>query len=198
MKMMYLSFVKASKNYTSLTHERFVVMRNCVTELYSMDPVSGYQHAFVYLRQLAIHVRKAMTSMNAVDIHSVYSWQFVNCLRLWTYMVIEPSLKEAFQPLVYPLIQVIESTVNLIPTVRYYPVRLHCVDLFIQITAATGVYIPVPPLLLEVIENEKFMEKPAPVTAKPPDVNFAIKVSKTFVGSGRSGYYCIACSSLAG
>lgn len=27
------------------------------------------------------------------------------------------------------------------------------------------------------------MEKPAPVTAKPPDVNFAIKVSKTFVGS---------------
>ena len=86
------------------------------------------------------------------SIHSVYSWQFVNCLRLWTYMVIEPSLKEAFQPLVYPLIQVIESTVKLIPTVRYYPVRLHCVDLFIQITAATGVYIPVPPLLLEVIE----------------------------------------------
>lgn len=64
---MYLSFVKASKDYTSLTHERFVVMRNCVTELYSMDPVSAYQHAFVYLRQLAIHVRKAMTSMNAVE-----------------------------------------------------------------------------------------------------------------------------------
>ena len=27
------------------------------------------------------------------------------------------------------------------------------------------------------------MEKPAPLTAKPPHVNFAIKVSKTFVGS---------------
>lgn len=64
---MYLSFVKTCNNYNSLTHERFIVMRNCVTELYSMDPVSGYQHAFVYLRQLAIHVRKAMISMNAVE-----------------------------------------------------------------------------------------------------------------------------------
>ena len=34
-------------------------------------------------------------------IHSVYNWQFVNCLRLWTYMVTQPSLQAAFQPLVY-------------------------------------------------------------------------------------------------
>lgn len=127
-----------------------------------MDTVTAYQHAFVYIRQLAIHVRNAMTSMTETEfvlfihvtfrIHSVYNWQFINCLRLWTYMVTQPSLKEAFKPLVYPLIQVIDSTINLIPTSRYYPLRLHCIDLYIQIAAATDVFIPVAPLLLDIIE----------------------------------------------
>ena len=90
------------------------------------------------------------------SIHSVYNWQFINCLRLWTYMVIQPSLQQAFQPLVYPLIQVIDSTVNLIPTARYYPLRLHCIDLYNQLIGATGIYIPVAPLLLDVIEVSPF------------------------------------------
>ena len=46
----------------------------------------------------------------------------------------------------------LDSTINLIPTARYYPMRLHCIDLYIQITSATGVFIPVAPLLLDVIE----------------------------------------------
>lgn len=67
-------------------------------------------------------------------------------------MVTQPSLQEPFKPLVYPLIQVIDSTINLIPTARYYPLRLHCIDLYIQIASATGVYIPAGPLLLDIIE----------------------------------------------
>ena len=67
-------------------------------------------------------------------------------------MVCQPALKEAFKPLVYPLIQVIDSVVNLIPTARYYPLRFHCVDMYIQIISATDMYIPVAPLLLDVIE----------------------------------------------
>ena len=76
----------------------------------------------------------------------------MTCLRLWTYMAVQPSLQEAFKPLVYPLIQVIDSTVMLIPTARYYPMRLHCADLYNQLISATGVFIPVAPLLLDVIE----------------------------------------------
>lgn len=168
-------------------------MRNCVTELYALDPVSAYQHAFVYIRQLAIHVRNATTSMTEQEylppvllvtpsIHLVYNWQFVNCLRLWTYMVCQPSLKEAFQPLVYPLVQVIDSTLTLIPTARYYPLRLHCVELYLQLIAATGVFIPVAPLLLDLIENDKFLAK-STTTAKPPDVRFLTRIPKTYLAS---------------
>ena len=56
--------MRSCKLYSESTHESFTVMRNCVTELYSMDPVTAYQHAFVYIRQLAIHVRNAMTTMS--------------------------------------------------------------------------------------------------------------------------------------
>ena len=53
--------------YNENNSQSFIVMRNCVTELYSMDTVSSYQHAFVYIRQLAIHVRNAMTSMTEAE-----------------------------------------------------------------------------------------------------------------------------------
>lgn len=112
----------------------------------------------------------------------VYNWQFVNCLRLWAYMACQPSLKEPFQPLVYPLIQVIDSTLALIPTARYYPLRLHCVELYLQLIAATGVFIPVAPALLDLIENEQFLAKPT-TTAKPPDVRFLTRLPKAFVAS---------------
>ena len=185
--------MKSCKLYSESTHESFTVMRNCVTELYALDPVSAYQHAFVYIRQLAIHVRNATTSMTEQEyllstllltpsIHLVYNWQFVNCLRLWTYMVCQPSLKEAFQPLVYPLVQVIDSTLTLIPTARYYPLRLHCVELYLQLIAATGVFIPVAPLLLDLIENDKFLAK-FTTTAKPPDVRFLTRIPKTYLAS---------------
>ena len=55
-------------------------------------------------------------------------------------MAVQPSLQDAFKP------------VMLIPTARYYPMRLHCADLYNQLISATGVFIPVAPLLLDVIE----------------------------------------------
>ena len=59
--------MKSCKQYNEATHQSFIVMRNCVTELYTMDTVTAYQHAFVYIRQLAIHVRNAMTSMSEAE-----------------------------------------------------------------------------------------------------------------------------------
>jgi hypothetical protein len=42
------------------------LMWNCVAELYGLDLKLSYQHAFVYIRQLAIHLRTAIINKTKV------------------------------------------------------------------------------------------------------------------------------------
>ena len=63
-------------------------MRLCVVELYSMDPVAAYQHGFVYIRQLAVELRQAITKKTKTVFQRIYNWQFVNCVQLWGALVI--------------------------------------------------------------------------------------------------------------
>ena len=58
---MYLTYARNSKfqNMRSQRHIDFMAL--CVVEVYSMDKSSAYQHAFVYIRQLAVDLRQAST-----------------------------------------------------------------------------------------------------------------------------------------
>ena len=65
MKSMYLTYVQRARHCSALTIGVLELMANCVVELYCMDALSAYQHAFVYIRQLAIHLRNAIHSGKA-------------------------------------------------------------------------------------------------------------------------------------
>lgn len=55
-----MTFVQASKQSTMHTLSSIQLMSNCGVEIYGLDFNSSYQHVFVYIRQLAIHLRNAI------------------------------------------------------------------------------------------------------------------------------------------
>ena len=59
MKAIYLTFVQYARYTAANTVGVLDFLSTCVCELYGMDGQLAYQHAFVYIRQLAIHLRNA-------------------------------------------------------------------------------------------------------------------------------------------
>lgn len=90
----------------------------------------------------------------------VYDWQYIFCLELWTSVVCGCSSEEDFRPLAYPLTQIIHGMACLVPSARYFPVRLRCVKMLNCIAEATGTFIPVSSLLLDMLEMKELRGPP--------------------------------------
>jgi nucleolar complex protein 2 len=155
LKGAYMSYVRASKSVSidSLSNQH--LLANCVADLYGIDEASSYTHAFIYLRQLAIHLRAALTTRSEQTISMILSWQFISCLRVWTLVLCRfaKDEKKPLYQLVYPLVQIIIGAYKLHPATRYSPLRLHLISNLIELGWATNVYIPVAPMILQVLTS---------------------------------------------
>jgi nucleolar complex protein 2 len=185
LKMTYLSYAQRSKfgtasNVTSVL-PTLTFMGNCIVELYTLDYASAYQHAFIYIRQLALHLRTALMKHTPESMAVVYCWQYIHCLKLWV-AVLSASQKKndsidesssklgggagkdeeanLLRSLVYPLTEIILGVCRLVPITRYVPLRLHCVRLLQQLAASTESFIPTTSLLLGILELKEISMKP--------------------------------------
>lgn len=165
-------FVNASK----LQHIQF--LGNCVIELLGVDLATAYQHAFVFIRQLGMILREALTMKTKEAFRKVYEWKFINCLELWTGAVCAYSSEADFRPLAYPLTQIILGVARLVPTARYFPLRLRCVRMLNRIAAATSTFIPVSMLLLDMLEMKELNRSATGGVGKAVDLRAILKVSK--------------------
>ncbi|KAE8732665.1 Nucleolar complex protein 2-like protein [Hibiscus syriacus] len=158
-------FVNAAK----LQHIQFLA--NCIIELIRVDLPTAYQHAFVFIRQLAMLLRDALNMKTKEAFRKVYEWKFINCLELWTGAICTFSTEADFRPLAYPLTQIIYGVARLVPTARYFPLRLRCVRMLNRISASTGTFIPVSMLLLDMLEMKELSRPPTGGVGKAIEAN---------------------------
>ncbi|KAH7439635.1 hypothetical protein KP509_04G069800 [Ceratopteris richardii] len=178
LKGMYKEYAANSKFVTASSLPRIRFMANCVVELYGVDFAASYQQAFVFIRQLAIILRNALTMKTKEAFKQVYSWQYVNCLEVWVRVLSTYADRKDLQPLGYPLTQILTGVAQLVPTARYFPLRIHCVQLLNLLAAAMGIYIPVASLLLDMLEFKELNKPPTGGVGKAIDFGCTLKVSK--------------------
>ncbi|CAA6655695.1 unnamed protein product [Spirodela intermedia] len=171
---MYKAYVmncKIKGKYASaskLQHIQF--LGNCVAELCGVDLSSTYQNAFIYIRQLATVLRGTLTEKPNKAYLKVYDWQFLCCLELWTGVICAYSSDPDFRLLAYPLTQIIFGVARLVPTARYFPIRLRCARMLNRISASTGSFIPVSLLLLDMLEMKELNNPPVGGVGKAVDL----------------------------
>ncbi|KAF9366164.1 Nucleolar Complex 2 protein [Mortierella sp. NVP85] len=185
LKGVYLTFVRYAKTTTIHTLPNLHLMQNCVAQLYGLDLDRSYQHGFVYIRQLAIHLRNAVMVKTKESFKAVYNWQYLHCLNLWAQVVATHALNGAGQPtalhsLIYPLVQVSLGALRLIPTATYYPLRFQIIRNMILVIENTGTFIPLAPFLFEVLEGGELKRPGRKGTLKPLEWDIAFKCGKEY------------------
>ncbi|KAH9622743.1 hypothetical protein KSS87_004769 [Heliosperma pusillum] len=163
-------------NTTKLQHIH--LLRQCFILLLSVDLSSAYQHGFVYIRQLATILREALSLKTKEAFRKVYEWKFISCLELWTGAMCEYGSDADFKPLAYPLTQIIYGVTRLVPTSRYFPLRIRCIRMLNRIAAATNTFVPVSMLLLDMLEMKELHTPPTGGVGKAADLRIILKVSK--------------------
>lgn len=199
LKGLYLTYMRNTKFTNELNFTHQILMGNCVVELYGLDLASSYHHAFIYIRQLAIAIRKTVISPSTETFRAVLNWQFVNQLRVWTAVISAYPDENQLQQLIYPLCQLINAIVLLASTIRFAPLRFHCVRLLQQLALSSETFVPTSSILLEILDmspyNSSYSGSSKITRTKAPgkkndknnainvDLDLCIKVSKSAMES---------------
>lgn len=178
LKAMYLAYVRNSKFVSPTTLPGINFMRRSLVEMFALDLNVSYQHAFLYIRQLAIHLRNAVILKKKDSFQAVYNWQFINSVRLWADLLGATANKPQLQPLIYPLVTITTGVIRLIPTAQYFPLRFHCLQALITLSKETHTYVPVLPLIVEVLRSNTFNRKHTAVSMKPLQFTCILRLNK--------------------
>ncbi|XP_031354276.1 nucleolar complex protein 2 homolog [Photinus pyralis] len=179
LKAMYMTYIVNSKFVSVNTLSSINFMKRSLVEMFSIDVGTSYQHIFLYIRQLAIHLRTAITVRKTENIQTVYNWQFINSLKLFGAVLSANYDKPEIQPLVYPFVQVCLGTLKLVPTTQYFPLRFQIVQVLTDFSKSTGVFIPILPFILEVLSIHDFNKKAKIASKKPLNLTCLLRFSNS-------------------
>ena len=180
---MYRSYAGGAKFINHASLPRVAFMAGCIADVFGVDQIRAYPIAFQHVRQMAIMLKSALTAKSAETVQTVYSWQFINCADVWIRVLSAHAAEEdaPLRPLVYPLIQILVGVVKLVPTSRYTPLRLRCVRMLVSFSRATGVYVPIAPLLLSVLSMAELKSPPTGGAGRHTDWLYTIRLPKSLL-----------------
>lgn len=179
LKAMYLAYVKNSKFVSPNSFPAINFMRRSLTEIFTLDLNTSYQHCFLYIRQLAIHLRNAVTLQKKDSKQMVYNWQFIHSLKLWGSVLATTNNKQQLQPLIYPLVSITIGVIKLIPNAQYFPLRFHCVQILIELSTKTDTFIPILPFVVETLNSQTFMKPHKKVSMRPLNFGLVLRLQKS-------------------
>ncbi|QLQ81492.1 hypothetical protein HG537_0F02530 [Torulaspora globosa] len=199
LKMTYSTFIKSCRQTNMRTMPLINFQKNSAAELFSIDETLGYQVGFEYIRQLAIHLRNTMNATtkktaksNPADAYKiVYNWQYCHSLDFWSRVLSiscnpekERNNTSQLRQLIYPLVQVTLGTIRLIPTPQFFPLRFYLIRSLIRLSQNTGVFIPIFPLLSEILVSSAFTKVPKKKeNLEAFDFDHNIKCTKAYLGT---------------
>ncbi|CRK94794.1 CLUMA_CG008288, isoform A [Clunio marinus] len=187
LKTMYMEYVRNSKFVSPNTLPAINFMRRSLTELFLLDLNIAYHHVFLFIRQLAIHLRNAILLQKKEHFQQIYNWQYVNSLKLWGDVLSTVSINSSgnkadqnskLQALIYPLVSIINGVIKLKSSANYFPLRFHCVKILIDISRATKVFIPILPYILEVLNSNTFNQQHKKLAMKPISFTCILRIQK--------------------
>jgi nucleolar complex protein 2 len=184
-KGLFLSLVRTSHKYTIHTLPVIGFLMSSVVNLYATDIEAAYQHAYVYIRQLAVHLRAALQEQSQHNVRAVFNWQFLNALRCWGLVVSTYHTPQQLGPLIHPVVQIATGLLDLFSSPRMFPMHLHVVEMLNHISSRSGVYIPVSTYLLRILSSpSSSLDAGANSAAKKADIadladlQFSMRVKK--------------------
>lgn len=189
LKQTYSTFIKNCRQTNVHTMPMINFQKNSAAELFGIDQTLSYQIGFDYVRQLAIHLRNSIN--NTKDGYkTIYNWQYTHSLDFWSRVLAvqcnseRAGKKESpLRQLIYPLVQVTLGATRLIPTAQYFPLRFYLIRSLLRLSQNTGVFIPVFPLLQEILNSTTLTRNPKNTNLTAFDFEHNIKANSAYLGT---------------
>ncbi|KAI0282751.1 Noc2-domain-containing protein [Russula aff. rugulosa BPL654] len=190
LKNTYQTLLKSSKNTTAHSLPSITFMKNSASEIFCLNHQAAYQHAFRFIRQLAIHLRNSMKLKTKESFKQVYNWQYVHAIDFWSLVLaraceVQGSADDVkngdMRPLIYPLVQIATGAINLISHPRSYAFHLHIIRSLIHLTKHTNTYIPLAPHLLPILTATLAHTKSKASTLRPLDFETTLRVPQQYI-----------------
>ncbi|ETW79731.1 hypothetical protein HETIRDRAFT_322642 [Heterobasidion irregulare TC 32-1] len=191
LKSTYLTLIRSAKSTNIHSLPLINLMKNSASEIFCLNPEAAYQHAFGFIRQLAIHLRNGMKMKTKESYKQVYNWQYVHSVDFWAIVLaracdVQATLQkngknDTLKPLIYPLVQVATGAIRLVPNSRSYPFHFHIIRSLTHLSQHTHTYIPLAPHLLPILTSTLIFSKPKSSTLRPLDFETNIRAPQQYI-----------------